>query len=67
MKKRYGNRRKLIGFMFLLGFSMALTAQTDVDTYLILMTDRPDATEASSLVPKGTLQVETGGFYQSFR
>lgn len=29
-------------------------------------TDRPDMTEASSTVPQGYLQVETGGFYQTF-
>lgn len=28
-----------------------------------LVTDRPDATEASRTVPKGSLQVETGGLY----
>lgn len=31
-----------------------------------LITDRPDATEASSVVGKGTLQIETGGWYESF-
>ena len=31
-----------------------------------LVTDRPDATEASSTVGKGTLQIETGGLYDSF-
>jgi len=29
-------------------------------------TDRPDATEASSTVPKGFLQVETGAFFETF-
>ena len=43
-----------------------LNAQADPDTPPPLITDRPDATEASSTVPKGTLQVETGGFYESF-
>ncbi|MFH4969525.1 transporter [Gaetbulibacter sp. M240] len=28
-----------------------------------LITDRPDATEAPSTIPRGYLQVETGGFY----
>ena len=32
----------------------------------VLITDRPDATEASSTVGKGTLQIETGAFYDSF-
>lgn len=31
-----------------------------------LVTDRPDATEASSTVGAGVLQLETGGFYTSF-
>ncbi len=31
-----------------------------------MITDRPDATESSSIVPRKTLQVETGGFYESF-
>ena len=30
-----------------------------------LVTDRPDQTEASSTVGKGTLQIETGGLYES--
>ncbi|MFP4844686.1 transporter [Winogradskyella sp. PE311] len=31
-----------------------------------LVTDRPDATEASSTVGKGVLQLETGGLYETF-
>ncbi len=31
-----------------------------------LVTDRPDATEASSTLGKGVFQLETGGFYESF-
>lgn len=31
-----------------------------------LVTDRPDATESSSTIPAGYLQVETGSFYESF-
>lgn len=31
-----------------------------------LITDRPDATEASRVVPKGALQIETGGLYTTF-
>lgn len=31
-----------------------------------LVTDRPDATEASSTVGKGVLQIETGGLYETF-
>ena len=36
------------------------------DTSEALVTDRPDATEASSTVGKGVLQFETGGLYESF-
>ena len=32
-----------------------------------LVTDRPDATEASSTVGKGVLQFETGGLYESYK
>ena len=32
-----------------------------------LVTDRPDQTEASSTVGKGTLQIETGGLFESFQ
>ena len=35
--------------------------------YDALVTDRPDATEASSTVGKGVLQIETGGLYESFK
>ena len=31
-----------------------------------MITDRPDATESPNVVPKKTIQVETGGFYTSF-
>ncbi|WP_299120967.1 transporter [uncultured Winogradskyella sp.] len=37
---------------------------SDVDA---LVTDRPDATEASSTVGKGVLQIETGGLYEAFK
>mgnify|MGYP000430414912 CR=1 FL=1 len=44
------------------------TSITDnVDAELgALITDRPDATESPTAMPKGFLQVETGGFYESF-
>lgn len=32
----------------------------------VLITDRPDATESPSTIPKGYVQVETGSFYESF-
>ncbi|MCK8479087.1 transporter [Psychroserpens algicola] len=47
----------------------AIAAQSDTQTSVKsepLITDRPDATEASSTVGKGILQIETGGVYESF-
>lgn len=56
----------IVFILLLMGFSSVLLAQEDADSPPPMVTDRPDATEASSVVPKGTLQVETGGFYESF-
>lgn len=52
--------------MLYFGFSAMVFSQENLDSNPLLVTDRPDATEASSVVPKGSLQVETGGFYESF-
>jgi len=41
----------------------AAIAQESKDEVGSLITDRPDATESPSLVHKGFLQIETGGFY----
>lgn len=43
-----------------------LHAQEEITTPA-LVTDRPDATEAPTVVPRGSIQVETGGFYTSFK
>ena len=51
--------------MCLLGFSIQLVAQ-ETETTPDLITDRPDATEAPTVVPVGSLQVETGAFTTSF-
>jgi len=55
---------KILYFTLLVS-SLSSFAQ-DETTIDALVTDRPDATEASSTVGKGTLQIETGGFYESF-
>lgn len=47
--------------VLLLGFQ--LWAQ-ETDSLGALITDRPDATESPTVVPKGFLQLETGAFYQ---
>jgi len=44
----------------------SLKAQDDDAGKGDIVTDRPDATEAASVVPKGYLQIETGGLYESF-
>lgn len=59
--------KKLTNLLFFVGvlISPVLFAQTEVNTEP-LITDRPDATEASSVVGKGILQIETGGLYESY-
>ena len=47
-------------------FCGVLFAQEPGTTVEPMVTDRPDATESPLAVPKGTLQVETGGGYTSF-
>lgn len=56
------NKKLLLGFLFTTAFSFA----QETDKVEPLVTDRPDATEASSTVGKGVLQFETGGLYESF-
>lgn len=50
--------------IIILTFFINVHAQDDKD-YGTISTDRPDQTEASNLVPKNFLQVETGSFYES--
>lgn len=58
------NKTKLLLFSVFLIFSVSTFAQeNDLGP---LVTDRPDATEASSTVGKGILQFETGGLYETF-
>lgn len=55
----------LVAALFVTTFS--LSAQDDNNTSLgALITDRPDATESPTVIPKGYLQVETGSFFESF-
>jgi len=53
-------------FLGLALFVSAFSFAQETNELEPLITDRPDATEASSTVGKGTLQIETGGFYESF-
>ncbi|MEJ1221682.1 transporter [Sediminicola sp. 1XM1-17] len=52
-------------FMILMGSFYKVQAQQDNTGPGTIVTDRPDATESPTLVPKGYLQVETGGYYES--
>ena len=60
--------RSVICISILLLMSLQSFSQEGQDERLKnpLVTDRPDATEASSTVGKGVLQFETGGLYTSF-
>lgn len=53
--------------LFALVITLNVTAQEDTEKkdYGTISTDRPDQTEASSLVPKKFLQIETGAFYET--
>jgi hypothetical protein len=60
---------KLTKLSITIGVSLiafTLSAQNKPEIPGALVTDRPDATEASSTVGKGILQFETGGLYESF-
>jgi hypothetical protein len=56
---------KILTFTFSLVSATFTFAQEDSDLGA-LITDRPDATESSTAMPKGFLQIETGAFYESF-
>ena len=53
--------------LFMLVFTTIVNAQDKIveKNYGTIMTDRPDQTESSTLVPKKFLQIETGVFYES--
>lgn len=51
--------------LLVLGFNTIRAQETNASAPLV--TDRPDATEAPTVVPQESLQVETGGFYTSFK
>lgn len=58
-------KNKIYLLQLILGISSMSFSQESLNESA-LVTDRPDATEASSTVGKGILQVETGMFYDSF-
>ena len=53
--------------LILLALTSYLYGQEETQTLGALVTDRPDATESSSVVGTGTLQIETGSLYESFK
>lgn len=58
------NKTKHLLFIAIFAASFSTLAQDD--NLGTIVTDRPDATEASSTVGKGVLQFEAGGLYESF-
>ena len=52
--------------LFVLLFTINVNAQdeTKEKKYGTIVTDRPDQTESSVLIPKGFLQVEKGAFFE---
>lgn len=57
---------KHIVLITIASISFSVFSQEKENTLGALITDRPDATEASSTVGKGILQFETGGLYEAF-
>ena len=58
--------KKYILLSIALFTSILFTFAQETEDVGAIVTDRPDATEASSTVGKGTLQIETGGIFESF-
>ncbi|WAC01179.1 transporter [Lacinutrix neustonica] len=63
MNFKYNTKHLLSGL--LMALSTSLFAQEE-NTLGALITDRPDATESPTAVPKNSIQVETGAFYESY-
>lgn len=53
-------KKQLLILVLFLASGMSFAQSEDIGA---LITDRPDATESPSIVRKGFLQIETGGFY----
>lgn len=56
--------RSIILFTFYISISISTIFSQEKTNPGTLVTDRPDATEAPTLVPKGYLQIETGALYE---
>lgn len=55
--------KKILLALMMLSVTLSWSQETTTPE---LITDRPDQTEAPNVVPKGYLQVESGGFYTTF-
>lgn len=63
------NNNFLLLFLLVLTSYGSLIAQSNDDSDVTsepLITDRPDATESPQTIAPGFIQIETGGFYESF-
>lgn len=60
------NKQNFFRLLFVLAFTINVNAQdeTKEKKHETIVTDRPDQTESSVLIPKGFLQVETGAFFE---
>jgi len=56
--------RNIVLFTFYVTTCITAIFSQEKTDYGTLVTDRPDATEAPSVVPKGYLQIETGALYE---
>lgn len=64
MSMKLTNKKLLLPVGLFSAIQLGFSQETENSEALV--TDRPDATEASSTVGKGVLQFETGGLYESF-
>ena len=55
----------LVFLSFIMASFFSMNAQQENNGELDMITDRPDATESPSVVPKGSLQIETGTYHES--
>jgi len=60
-------KQSFLSLLFVLVFTMTVNAQDETieKKYGTIITDRPDQTESSALMPKRFLQVETGALYET--
>ena len=63
MSPGIGPQRRRGHLIRVLGVAVTALAATGSLADEAMVTDRPDFTESSSAVPKGTLQIEAGGTY----